>query len=79
LAIHSSSYIKGFVNYLINELIVTQIINDHRRNSQEHFKINITELNPVVEMLVGIFNKCFDGKEIYIEGLMIKDAIMYCF
>nr|CAD2189306.1 unnamed protein product [Meloidogyne enterolobii] len=56
---------------------ILKIINDHRRNSQEHFKINITELNPVVEMLVGIFNKCFDGKEIYIEGLMIKDAIMY--
>uniref|UniRef100_A0A914KIV7 Phospholipid/glycerol acyltransferase domain-containing protein n=1 Tax=Meloidogyne incognita TaxID=6306 RepID=A0A914KIV7_MELIC len=58
-------------------LAILKIINDHKRNSQEYFKINIAELNPVVEMLVGIFNKCFDGKEIYIEGLMIKDAIMY--
>uniref|UniRef100_A0A915NSU6 Phospholipid/glycerol acyltransferase domain-containing protein n=1 Tax=Meloidogyne floridensis TaxID=298350 RepID=A0A915NSU6_9BILA len=58
-------------------LAILKIINDHKRNSQEYFKINIAELNPVVEMLVGIFNKCFDGKEIYIEGLMIKDAIIF--
>ncbi|CAK5089109.1 unnamed protein product [Meloidogyne enterolobii] len=60
-------------------LAILKIINDPRRNSQEHFKINIAELNHVVEMLVGIFNKCFDIREIYTKGFIIKDAILFLF
>ncbi|CAK5087607.1 unnamed protein product [Meloidogyne enterolobii] len=60
-------------------LAILKIINDPRRNSQEHFKINIAELNHVVEMLVGILNKCFDIREIYTKGFIIKNAILYCY
>uniref|UniRef100_A0A1I8BCX3 PlsC domain-containing protein n=1 Tax=Meloidogyne hapla TaxID=6305 RepID=A0A1I8BCX3_MELHA len=56
-----------------------QIANIRRESDQELYKITIAELNSFVEILVGIYKKCLDGKEIYQKGLTIYDAIMYCF
>ncbi|KAL7076863.1 hypothetical protein ACQ4LE_003618 [Meloidogyne hapla] len=58
-------------------LAILQIANIRRESDQELYKITIAELNSFVEILVGIYKKCLDGKEIYQKGLTIYDAIIY--